>query len=159
MIPNPEPTFFGSVTTLSWYEDGRGGLLEILRNNPKPDGLGGIAGIDFGQAYVTTCRPGVVKAWHHHDRQTDRMVCLAGTLQNGLNDEVDGRTATVWSSSRIPRLVTIRPGIWHGFSATTAKEAIVLNIPDRVFNYAQPDEQRRPARDQSIPYFWGVQDG
>lgn len=159
MIPTAEPTWFGSVTTLSWYEDGRGGLLEILRNEPKPDGMGGFAGIDFGQAYVTTCRSGVVKAWHHHHRQTDRMVCLTGTLQIGLYDEATGQTATVWSSPRIPRLVTIRPGIWHGFSATGGQEAIVLNIPDRAFDYARPDEQRRPARDPAIPYFWGVQDG
>lgn len=157
MIHAAEPTWFGSVTTLSWYEDGRGGLLEILRNDPKPDGLGGVAGIDFGQAYLTTCRHGVVKAWHHHHRQTDRMVCLTGTLQIGLYDEATGRTATVWSSPRIPRLVTIRPGIWHGFSCVGGEEAMVLNMPDKPYDYANPDEQRRPAH--ALPYFWGIHDG
>lgn len=159
MIPAPELRFFGSVTTLSWYEDGRGGLLEILRNEPKHDGLGGLIETRFGQAYVTTCRPGVVKAWHHHMWQTDRMVCLAGTLQIGLYDKESGKTDTVWSSQRIPRLVTIRPGIWHGFSCVGSEEAVVLNITDVPYNYADPDEQRRPAHDPSIPYRWGIQDG
>lgn len=159
MIPAAEPTWFGSVTTLSWYEDGRGGLLEILRGDPKPDGLGGFTGIDFGQAYLTTCRRGVVKAWHHHHRQTDRMVCLAGTLQIGLYDEATGQTGTVYSSPRLPRLVTIRAGIWHGFSCIGGEEAMVLNMPDKPYSYAQPDEQRRTAHDPAIAYRWGVQDG
>jgi len=159
MIPDAEPTFFGSVTTLPWYEDGRGGLLEILRNDPKPDGMGGLIETRFGQAYVTTCRPGVVKAWHHHRRQTDRMVCLAGALQIGLYDETSGQAATIWSSQRIPRLVTIRPGIWHGFSSVGDCEAVVLNVTDRPYDYASPDEQRRPAHDPSISYRWGIQDG
>lgn len=157
MIPAEEPTFFGSVTTLSWYEDGRGGLLEIMRNGRQPDGLGGFTGLDFGQAYLTTCRHGVVKAWHHHHRQTDRMVCLSGTLQIGLYDEATGQTATVYSSPRLPRLVTIRAGIWHGFSCVGGEEAMVLNMPDCLYSYTDPDEQRRPAH--AIPYFWGVQDG
>jgi dTDP-4-dehydrorhamnose 3,5-epimerase len=141
--------FFGSVTELSWYEDGRGKLMEILRGE----------GVDFGQAYVTTCRPGVVKAWHHHERQTDRMICLHGALQIGLVDLRAEKTTTVYSSPHAPRLVTIRPGIWHGFSAVGAEEAIVLNIPDRAYDRKNPDEQRRLAHDPAIPYHWGVQDG
>jgi dTDP-4-dehydrorhamnose 3,5-epimerase len=151
--------FFGSVTDLKWLEDGRGRLMEILRNNPKPDGLGGVTGLEFGQAYVTTCRPGVVKAWHHHTRQMDRMVCLSGSLQVGLYSETLERVATVYSTDRNPRLITIIPGIWHGFSSVGGTEAIVLNIPDRAYNPEFPDEQRRPAHDPGIPYKWGIHDG
>ena len=159
MIGKTTEHFFGSVTELSWYEDGRGKLMEILRNDPVPDGLGGFLHMDFGQAYVTTCRPGVVKAWHHHERQTDRMLCLHGSLQIGLWGEAAQKTATVFSGHFHPRLVTIRPGIWHGFSAVGTEEAIVLNLPDRAYDRTQPDEQRRPAHDPAIPYRWGVQDG
>lgn len=157
---NPaRPDFFGAVTDLQWYEDGRGRLMEILRNEPMPDGLGGRIQLDFGQAYLTTCHRGVVKAWHHHEKQTDRMLCLSGALQIGLYDEATGKTATVYSSPHRPRLVTIRPGIWHGFACVGGEEAIVLNLPDRAYDYSVPDEQRRPAHDPAIPYRWGVQDG
>jgi len=143
-------TFFGGVEDLRWLEDGRGRLMEILKNSP---------GLEFGQAYVTTCRPGVVKAWHHHARQMDRMVCLSGSLQIGLYSETLEKTATVYSTDRNPRLVSIMPGIWHGFSSVGGTEAIVLNIPDRPYNPEFPDEQRRPAHDLGIPYKWGVADG
>lgn len=143
-------TFFGEVEDLCWLEDGRGRLMEILRGRPD---------FEFGQAYVTTCRPGVVKAWHHHARQMDRMVCLSGSLQIGLFSESQDRVATVYSTDRNPRLVTINPGIWHGFSSVGGTEAIVLNIPDRAYNREFPDEQRRSPYDKNIPYEWGIKDG
>ncbi len=149
MIGQITEHFFGSVTELSWYEDGRGRLMEILRGE----------GIDFGQAYVTTIRPGVVKAWHHHVRQSDRVTCLAGCVQAGFWDEETDQTGSVFFSPHAPRLVTIRPGIWHGFAAIGPQEAIVLNLPDRAYDRKNPDEQRRPAHDPAIPYRWGVQDG
>lgn len=148
---NPaRPDFFGAVTDLQWHEDGRGRLMELLRND---------TGIDFGQAYVTTCRRGVIKAWHHHEKQTDRIICLQGTLQVGVWDEVSGRTATIFTSPHQPRLVTIRAGLWHGFACVGGEEAMILNLPDRAYDHACPDEQRRPAHDPAIPYRWGVQDG
>ena len=30
----------------------------------------------FGQVYVTTCYPDVVKAWHYHQNQADNMVVV-----------------------------------------------------------------------------------
>lgn len=152
-------TWYGAVTDLRPIEDTRGRLFEILRNDQQPDGLGGHTGIQFGQAYVTTCRHGTVKAWHHHEYQTDRMVCVYGTLQIGLWEEGTDKTETIVSSTICPRLVTIRPGIWHGFSSIGGTEAVVLNIPDRAYDPDDPDEQRRPAHDPGIPYFWGVRDG
>jgi dTDP-4-dehydrorhamnose 3,5-epimerase len=143
-------TWYGSVTELRPIEDTRGRLFEILRFAP---------GDELGQAYVTTCRHGIVKAWHHHEKQTDRMVCVYGTLQIGLWDEGTDKTDTVVSSTTSPKLVTIRPGVWHGFSSIGGTEAVVLNIPTRAYDPADPDEQRRPAHDSGIPYFWGPRDG
>ena len=45
------------VKQLSWIPDERGKLMEMLRcDDPMFE--------KFGQVYVTTCYPGVVKAWH-----------------------------------------------------------------------------------------------
>ncbi len=55
------------VKQLKWIPDERGKLMEMLRcDDPVFD--------KFGQVYVTTCYPGVVKAWHYHQNQVDNMV-------------------------------------------------------------------------------------
>ena len=51
------------VEKLRLMLDDRGWLMEMLRSDWE-------IFEKFGQAYVTTCYPGVVKAWHYHKGQT-----------------------------------------------------------------------------------------
>ena len=48
------------VKQLKVHPDERGRLMEILRSDDKE------FFIQFGQIYMTTTFPGVVKAWHCH---------------------------------------------------------------------------------------------
>ena len=59
--------------------DERGRLMEMLR---KDDEL--FKG--FGQNYLTSAYPGVVKAWHFHRRQWDHFVVVAGMMKVVLYD-------------------------------------------------------------------------
>ena len=54
--------------------DERGRLMEMLRSD---DDLFH----KFGQVYMTTAYPGVVKAWHYHKLQTDHFVCVRGMMK------------------------------------------------------------------------------
>ena len=57
--------------------DERGRLGEILRaDDPWFE--------KFGQVYFTTTYPGVVKAWHYHELQTDHFYCLRGAIKLGF---------------------------------------------------------------------------
>src|SRR5688500_2844217 len=60
--------------------DERGFLLEILRAD-DPDLF-----TKFGQVYVSATYPGVVKAWHYHQRQVDNFACVAGMVKLVLVD-------------------------------------------------------------------------
>ena len=54
--------------------DERGRLMEILRSD---DDL-----FDkFGQVYMTTAYPGVVKGWHYHKVQTDHFCVVYGMMK------------------------------------------------------------------------------
>jgi dTDP-4-dehydrorhamnose 3,5-epimerase len=55
------------VKQLKWITDERGKLMEMLRSDDP-------IFQKFGQVYVTTCYPGVVKAWHYHKKQDDNFV-------------------------------------------------------------------------------------
>lgn len=119
------------------HVDDRGWLAELVT-----DSMGTI-----GHVYVTTCLPGVVKAWHKHEKQTDRFVLLAGRLLVGLRS-----SASIKSVAMMPfeSVLTIDPGVWHGFSAIGPDEAIVLNCTDRP--YDPSDELRMPA--DAFPFSW-----
>jgi dTDP-4-dehydrorhamnose 3,5-epimerase len=110
--------------------DDRGRLAEMLRRDD--------AGFDtrFGQVYMTTAYPGVVKAWHYHRKQTDHFVCVSGMMQVGLYDAREdsptkGETNTFFLGVHHPLLVEIPPMVYHGFKCVSDAEAIMIQYHDR----------------------------
>ncbi|GAH80031.1 unnamed protein product, partial [marine sediment metagenome] len=59
------------VKKLRVMPDERGFLIELLRSDEE-------AFKEFGQVYLTTCYPGVVKGWHYHKKQMDNFICVKG---------------------------------------------------------------------------------
>jgi len=53
------------IKSLKVIPDERGWLMEILRCDDK-------IFKQFGQVYLSTAYPGVVKGWHYHKKQTDK---------------------------------------------------------------------------------------
>ena len=118
----------------------------------------------FGQAYITVAFPGVVKAWHMHKIQTDNMVCISGNAKLVLyDDRKDSSTFQqvneIFFGEKNPLLVTIPPGIWHGFKAMAGKQIMVLNCPTELYNYEKPDEFRLPYDTEKIDYDWEIKMG
>ncbi len=151
------------IQPLSWYDDQRGGLSVLLRADQER-----LHGERFGQAYVTTVVPGVVKAWHVHRQQWDRMVGLAGrtllVLQDGREgSSTHGATVEVILAQRQHQMVLIPPGVWHGLKALSTDESLVLNLPDRPYILGAPDEFRFDPHASPIPgqepYHWDRRDG
>ena len=145
------------VKPLQVHADDRGYLMEVLReDDPLFE--------RFGQAYVTCAYPGRVKAWHAHQRQTDHLCCVAGTVKLGLYDDREdsptrGETAAVVMGLVQPGLVRIPPGVWHGFVALGGEPAVVLNLPNLPYDYQAPDERRRDPFDPTIPFTWLTRGG
>ena len=59
--------------------DERGRLMEMLRSDDD-------IFIKFGQVYMTTAYPGVVKGWHYHKIQTDSFIVVKGMMKVVLYD-------------------------------------------------------------------------
>jgi len=118
----------------------------------------------FGQAYLTTAYPGAVKAWHYHKRQIDHFCVVRGMMKIVLYDARDGsRTHGVVNEFFMgdwnPMLLQIPTNVYHGFKCISEFEAIVLNVPTELYNYAEPDEYRIDAHSSEIPYDWARKDG
>jgi len=137
--------------------DERGRLMEILR---RDDSLF----LNFGQVYMTTTYPNVVKAWHKHEKQTDNVACVQGMIKLVLYDFRKNSTTfkeinEFYLGVHNPLLVQIPAGVYHGWMCVSQGEAIVVNIPTEVYNYAHPDEQRLDPHKNDIPYDWSRKDG
>lgn len=137
--------------------DERGRLGEIMRaDDPWFE--------KFGQVYFTTTYPGVVKAWHHHKKQTDNFYVLKGMVKIALYDErpdspTHGTVNEVCVGEHCPALVRIPSGVLHGWMCLGESEAYVVNVVSEVYNYAEPDEFRVDPHDNHIPYDWARKDG
>jgi len=138
------------VRHLTKHLDDRGWLMEILRGD-EPEFFNDEH--PFGQLYCTTIRPGVVKAWHRHQKQTDRICCVSGRIKLVLYTEEEG-AKEFFIGDEAPCTVMFPPGVWHGFQNVGDSEALVLNMPDVPHDHSDPDEERCPW--DSLPYDWAV---
>ena len=132
--------------------DERGRLMEILREDDEMFER-------FGQVYMTTNYPGVVKAWHYHQKQTDNVVCISGMIKLVLHDGRDhsptkGETQEFFIGEHNRMLVQIPQFVYHGWKCISEKESIVINIVTQPYNYKKPDEHRREWNDPEIGYDW-----
>jgi len=145
------------VKKLRVIPDERGRLMEILRR-------GDALFQKFGQVYMTTTYPGVVKAWHKHERQADNIACVAGMIKMALYDGRPGSPThkevnEFYLGVHNPVLVQVPAGIYHGWMGVSLEEAVIINIPTEPYDREQPDEQRLNPHDNDIPYVWKRRDG
>ncbi len=144
------------VTPLRVMADERGRLMEMYRSDDPNF-------IRFGQTYMTTAYPGVVKAWHYHKKQIDNFIVVHGMLKVVLFDSREdsptkGEVNEFFLGVHNPIRLTIPNGVYHGFKCISEHEAICINVPSELYDYKDPDEYRLPAHTSDIPYNWDRQD-
>ena len=145
------------IKKLKVIPDERGRLMEMFRADDE-------FFEKFGQVYVTTTYPGVVKAWHKHEKQADNMACVEGMVKLALYDArqgspTHGKIDQLYMGVHNPILVHIPAGIYHGWMCVSDTESIVVNAPTEMYDYKNPDEQRLDPHGGEIPYDWKRKDG
>lgn len=134
--------------------DERGRLMEILRSDDE-------LFICFGQLYMTTAYPGVVKGWHYHKKQVDNFVVLKGMIKLVLYDQrqdsvTHGEVNEFFLGEHNAQLVQIPNFVLHGFKCIGNEEAILLNCPTELYRYSEPDEFRIDPFSKEVPYDWAI---
>lgn len=137
--------------------DERGRLMEMLRSDDEEF-------VKFGQIYMTTAYPGVVKGWHFHKVQLDNFVVVRGMMKIVLFDSREGSPTfgevnEFFLGEHNTIMLQIPNYVYHGFKCISEEEAIVINCPTEVYNYKEPDEFRVHPHDNDIPYDWNRKDG
>jgi len=136
------------IKSLKMIPDERGRLMELLRSD---DDLF----LKFGQVYMTTAYPGVVKGWHYHQKQTDNFVVIQGMMKVVLYDDrpespTRGQVNEFFMGDYNSMLLSIPNLVIHGFKCISQHEAILINCPTEV---------RIDPHNNDIPYKWDRKDG
>lgn len=131
--------------------DDRGKLVEILdpRWGWHPDPI--------EYVYISTLRAGVVKGWALHETHEDRYFVISGAMDLVTYDIRDdsptrGRIHRITLSSETPGIVNIPTHVWHADLNVGDGEAILVNLPTRPYDHANPDKLRLPIDTDLIPY-------
>jgi dTDP-4-dehydrorhamnose 3,5-epimerase len=138
------------LMTLPYY---RGTICEIYRPEwgIHPDPLVFI--------YQITIRPGQIKGWQKHLKQDDRTFSSFGTVQVILYDDREdsptyGMVNELYFSEHNRAMFVIPAGVYHAIKNIDNKEAVLINVPTRPFNYEDPDKYRLPLDNDVIPHAW-----
>ena len=151
------------VYDLKKLPDERGFLTEVLRQDWKEL----LQDDRIVQANLSMSYPGVIRAWHRHARgQIDYLVVVQGTLKiAAYDDRLDSPTRGMLVEIVVDadRLQAVRiPGYyWHGTKTLGDKPSISLYFFTKLYDYDNPDEERRAWNDTTIidpetnePYDW-----
>jgi len=146
------------VKKLRVIPDERGRLTEMLRSDDSE------FFIKFGQTYMTTGYPGVVKGWHYHKKQIDTFIAVKGMMKVVLydgreNSPTRGEVNEFFMGEHNMLILQIPTYVLHGFKTISETEASLLNCATEVYNYEVPDEFRVPPHENDVPYDWKRQDG
>ena len=137
------------LVPISTYTDDRGwSLMNLMAGALQEKGQ-----INFSLQY-----PGVVKAWHRHERQTDFWICVQGHVKSGIFREPDGVGWLTITGERRPGVIVIPPGLWHGVTPVGPTPAGLLYYVTEQYDAADPDEQRCP-HDGVQGFPWEVRHG
>lgn len=131
--------------------DERGTLCEIF--NPQwafhPDPI--------TYVYQFTIRPGMIKGWHVHHLHDDRIFINQGAVKVVLYDDRPA-SPTYRMLNEIFRddyhrgIMVIPARVFHAHQNIGSRDALMISMPNRLYNHADPDVYRLPLDTDQIPY-------
>ncbi len=106
-----------------------------------------------GDINITWAYPERVVAWHRHRLQTDHWFVIKGYMKVGLLDD-NGNVRWVYLGENDRRVLSIPPGVWHGYMVLGEQEAVLMYYITSKYNDKDPDEERLSIEEAGID--WSV---
>ena len=137
---------------LAVHSDDRGFLMEVLKSDDP-------CFATIKQTTYTEAFPGVIKAFHWHQRQWDMWFFVRGMAQVVLYDlrpasPTHRQTNVVVMGERAPGLLAIPSGVAHGYRVLGNEPAGLLYHTTEAYDPSDPDEERIPFDDPTIGFDW-----
>ena len=132
--------------------DERGIFTEIIRMDWKEL----IEEDNILQANLSITYPGIIRAWHRHKKgQTDYFLLIKGAIKvcaynDDENSPTRGNLVEVTLSEHRMQILRIPGKYWHGFKVISHEPAYLIYFVNKLYDYTNPDEERRPWNDPNI---------
>jgi dTDP-4-dehydrorhamnose 3,5-epimerase len=136
---------------LKKFFDDRGFFMELLR-----DDWDIVLGDEVVQFNLSFSYPGIIRAWHRHLRgQNDYFICVRGSVKVcGFDDRekstTNGDLSEIILSGDAPEVVRMPGDVWHGFKVVGNEPAYFVYGVNKLYDYDNPDEERKPWNSESI---------
>lgn len=135
--------------------DDRGFFAELVRDD-EPHLLE-----KFGQASWSMSYPGVIKAFHYHEKQDDLWFFPSGNAQVVLYDlregsPTKGETDVYYMGEENPIMLLIPKGVAHGYRVLGNKPATIIYFTTESYFKENPDEKRILWNDPKIGFDWNT---
>lgn len=138
------------INKLRTIPDERGMIYHMLRSDDE-------IFEKFGEIYFSNVYPGVVKAWHWHEKMILNYSVISGMIKMVLYDDREnsptkGNLMELFIGEENRLLVKVPVKVWNGFKGIANKKAIVANCSTMAHD---PDEiKRKPFDSKDINYDW-----
>jgi dTDP-4-dehydrorhamnose 3,5-epimerase len=140
------------IKEIKKFVDERGFFSELLRKDW--DNL--ILKEEIVQLNLSYSYPNIIRAWHRHLKgQVDFFICITGSIKICAYDDIeDSKTFReldeIVISEEALKIVRIPGILWHGYKAIGSKPIKMLYGVNKLYDYTDPDEERRVWDDPSI---------
>ena len=140
------------IADLARFPDERGIFTEIMRT----DWSKLLDGDNIMQANFSVTYPNIIRAWHKHERnQVDYFLVLKGSIKVCAYDDNEdsptkGHLIEVTLSEYKMQILRIPGKYWHGFKVISHEPAYLIYFVNKLYDYINPDEKRRPWNDPNI---------
>ena len=132
---------------ITLFPDERGFFSEALRVDWKEF----LEDEQISQTNLSFSYSNVIRAWHKHLRgQIDHFLVINGAMKICAYDEKTGKMAEVIASSKKPTVVRIPGKYLHGTKTVSNEPSLLVYFVNRLYDYNNPDEIRRPWNDKAI---------
>jgi dTDP-4-dehydrorhamnose 3,5-epimerase len=140
------------IKKLMKYCDDRGFFMELIRDDEN-------LLTRFGQASLSMSYPGVIKAFHYHEKQEDVWFFPSGNAQVVLYDLRDDsktkdQTDVYYMGEENPIVLIIPKGVAHGYRVLGEKPATIIYFTTESYDPSNPDEERISWDDPVIGFDW-----
>lgn len=140
------------IKKLVKHSDDRGFFMEVLRDDDEML-------TRFGQTSYTETYPGVIKAFHWHNKQDDLWFVCKGMAQVVLYDmrkdsPTFKETQVIYAGVDNPVTIVIPIGVAHGYRVLGTEPVGLFYHTTLSYDPKDPDEERIPFDDPEIGFDW-----
>jgi len=140
------------IKKIQKYKDERGWVAEIFREDETP--------YRSAMTYMSFTKPGIIRGPHEHIVQNDHFIFAGpGNFElhlwdNRKDSPTFGEYAKMEAGENNPVAILVPPGVVHGYKCIGGKDALSINLPDKLYRgegkKEEVDEIRWEIREDSI---------